>query len=132
MYILTTGISKLGVALVLYRLAAQSDMRVVRLLLLISMVIVGVWSLATALVYGLQCRPLSVAWGVGQGTCLSTSLLGDAGIALSVMDMTVSWFYAVSIKQKTLYVLERRPLGLTILLLNSSCLFTCCTKRNCA
>ncbi|KAF5007780.1 hypothetical protein FDECE_5904 [Fusarium decemcellulare] len=94
-YILTTGISKLGVALVLFRLASGADMKAVRLILIITMFIVSIWSLVTALIYALQCRPLSVAWGIGKGTCISTNVLGNGGIALSVMDMTMSWFYAL-------------------------------------
>ncbi|KAH6886336.1 hypothetical protein B0T10DRAFT_608019 [Thelonectria olida] len=94
-YILATGISKLGVGLVLFRLADKSDLRIIRWALIASMVIVAIWSLVVALIFALQCRPLSVAWGVGKGTCLSTSFIGNAGIGLSVMDMTISWFYAL-------------------------------------
>lgn len=96
-YILATGISKLGVGLVLYRLADKSDMRKVRWMLIVSMIVVGIWSLVVALIFALQCRPLSVAWGVGTGTCLSTGFIGTTGIGLSVMDMSVSWFYAVCV-----------------------------------
>ncbi|KAJ4267253.1 hypothetical protein NW762_003357 [Fusarium torreyae] len=94
-YILTTGISKLGVGLVLFRLASGAGMRLVRIILTISMVIVTLWCLVTALIFGLQCRPLSVAWGVGKGSCLSTAVLGTTGLALSGMDVTISWFYAL-------------------------------------
>ncbi|KAH7126520.1 hypothetical protein B0J13DRAFT_646635 [Dactylonectria estremocensis] len=94
-YILATGISKLGVGLVLFRLADKSDMLIVRFTLVVSMAIVCVWTLAVALIFALQCRPLSVAWGVGTGTFLSTTVMGNTGIALSVMDMTMSWFYAL-------------------------------------
>lgn len=59
------------------------------------MIIVTLWCLVTTLIFGLQCRPLSVAWGVGEGSCLSTSVLGTTGLALSGMDVTISWFYAV-------------------------------------
>ncbi|KAJ4011146.1 hypothetical protein NW766_007784 [Fusarium irregulare] len=94
-YILTTGISKLGVGLVLLRLASGADMRTVRIILIMSMIIVTLWCLVTTLIFGLQCRPLSVAWGVGGGSCLSTSVLGTTGLALSGMDVTISWFYAL-------------------------------------
>jgi len=95
-YILATGISKLGVGLVLYRLASNADMHLVRITLIVSMTIVGIWSLVTALIFALQCRPLSVAWGVGKGTCLSTETIGRTAIALSAIDVAVSWLYAVS------------------------------------
>ncbi|KAF4954605.1 hypothetical protein FSARC_12045 [Fusarium sarcochroum] len=71
-YILTTRISKLGVGLVLFRLASGAGMKIIRIILIISMIIVTLWFLVTALIFGLQCRPLSVAWGVGKGSCLST------------------------------------------------------------
>ncbi|RYC96168.1 hypothetical protein BFJ63_vAg1042 [Fusarium oxysporum f. sp. narcissi] len=92
--ILTTGISKLAVGLVLFRLANGASMKIVRRALAFSMVIVSLWCLVTALIFGLQCRPLSVAWGVGEGSCLSTAFLGTSGFALSGMDVTISWFYA--------------------------------------
>ncbi|KAH7161052.1 hypothetical protein EDB81DRAFT_755637 [Dactylonectria macrodidyma] len=80
-YILATGISKLGVGLVLFRLADKSDMRVVRFTLVASMVVVCIWTLVVALIFALQCRPLSVAWGVGTSTCLSTTVIGNTSIA---------------------------------------------------
>ncbi|KAF5545700.1 integral membrane protein [Fusarium napiforme] len=94
-YILTTGISKLAVGLVLFRLANGANMKIVRSALAVSMIIVTLWCLVTALIFGLQCRPLSVAWGVGEGSCLSTAALGTTGLALSGMDVTISWFYAL-------------------------------------
>ncbi|KAL7764874.1 hypothetical protein ACKLNR_006019 [Fusarium oxysporum f. sp. zingiberi] len=94
-YILTTGISKLAVGLVLFRLANGANMKIVGRALAVSMIIVTLWCLVTALIFGLQCRPLSVAWGIGEGSCLSTAFLGTTGLALSGMDVTISWFYAV-------------------------------------
>ncbi|KAH7215269.1 hypothetical protein DER44DRAFT_715607 [Fusarium oxysporum] len=94
-YILTTGISKLAVGLVLFRLANGANMKIVRRALAVSMINVTLWCLVTALIFGLQCRPLSVAWGVGEGSCLSTAVLGTTGLALSGMDVTISWFYAL-------------------------------------
>lgn len=70
-------------------------MKIVRRALAFSMIIVSLWCLVTALIFGLQCRPLSVAWGVGEGSCLSTAFLGTTGLALSGMDVTISWLYAV-------------------------------------
>ncbi|KAM0208080.1 hypothetical protein ACHAQD_011782 [Fusarium lateritium] len=52
-YIITTGISKLGVGLVLFRLTSGTDMRIVRVTLMVSMIIVTLWCLATALIFGL-------------------------------------------------------------------------------
>ncbi|EXL54474.1 hypothetical protein FOCG_05341 [Fusarium oxysporum f. sp. radicis-lycopersici 26381] len=108
--ILTTGISKLAVGLVLFRLANGASMKIVRRALAFSMVIVSLWCLVTALIFGLQCRPLSVAWGVGEGSCLSTAFLGTSGFALSGMDVTISWFYALV----PIYMLYRTQLRLKL------------------
>ncbi|RMJ09445.1 hypothetical protein CDV36_010933 [Fusarium kuroshium] len=43
-YIITTGISKMGVALVLFRLASGADMKVIRSILAATTVILGLWS----------------------------------------------------------------------------------------
>ncbi|EXK80666.1 hypothetical protein FOQG_14803 [Fusarium oxysporum f. sp. raphani 54005] len=109
-YILTTGISKLAVGLVLFRLANGASMKIVRRALAVSMIIVSLWCLVTALIFGLQCRPLSVAWGVGEGSCLSTAFLGTTGLALSGMDVTISWFYALF----PIYMLYRTQLRLKL------------------
>ncbi|EXL96333.1 hypothetical protein FOIG_11294 [Fusarium odoratissimum NRRL 54006] len=53
-YILTTGISKLAVGLVLFRLANAASMKIVRRVLAVSMIIVSLWCLVTALIFGLQ------------------------------------------------------------------------------
>ncbi|UZP40088.1 hypothetical protein NXS19_007904 [Fusarium pseudograminearum] len=54
-YILTTGLSKLGVGLVLFRLANGADMRAVRIILVISIMIFTLWCFVTTLRFGLQC-----------------------------------------------------------------------------
>lgn len=70
-------------------------MRIVRIILIVAMFVMSVMAIITCLVFALQCRPLSVAWGEGTGTCVSARLLGNTGLALSVVDVTVSWLYAV-------------------------------------
>ncbi|KAH7211240.1 hypothetical protein BKA60DRAFT_651022 [Fusarium oxysporum] len=85
-------------------------MKIVRRALAFSMIIVSLWCLVTALIFGLQCRPLSVAWGVGEGSCLSTAFLGTTGFALSGMDVTISWFYA----PLPIYMLYRTQLRLKL------------------
>ncbi|RSL37987.1 hypothetical protein BHE90_016702 [Fusarium euwallaceae] len=98
-YIITTGISKMGVALVLFRLASGADMKVIRSILAATTVILGLWCLAITLVFALQCRPLSVAWGIGEGSCISSKVIGQTGLAFSVVDMALSWFYAIEVWQ---------------------------------
>lgn len=95
-YILATGISKIGIGLVLHRLSDHSGMILVQWVLRVSMAVVGLASLAVGLLFALQCQPLSVAWGEGEGTCISTETIGTSAMVLSVVDMTVSWLYAVS------------------------------------
>ena len=94
-YVLTTGISKLAIALVLYRLAHGAGIRLLNLILTVSMVVVSAVALVVALIIGLQCRPLSVAWGVGSGTCMSTTIITNAAMVLSAVDVTASWLYGV-------------------------------------
>ncbi|RSL90652.1 hypothetical protein CDV31_015642 [Fusarium ambrosium] len=78
-YIITTGISKMGVALVLFRLASGADMKVIRSILAATTVILGLW----------------LAWGIGEGSCISSKVIGQTGLAFSVVDMALSWFYAL-------------------------------------
>ena len=92
-YMITLYISKLSVALVLVRLA--ENRKHVRLALQISMGILTVWTAVTVLTVALQCRPLSVAWGEGTGTCVSGTIISNTGYSFSSMDIAMSWFYAV-------------------------------------
>ena len=94
-YVLTTGISKLAIALVLYRLAHGAGIRLLNLILTVSMVVVSAVALVVALIIGLQCRPLSVAWGVGSGTYMSTTIIANAAMVLSAVNVAASWLYGV-------------------------------------
>lgn len=60
-YLLASGVSKIGVGLVLYRLVNSTDMFKTRRFLMFCIAITAVWFLGGALVFGLQCRPLSKA-----------------------------------------------------------------------
>lgn len=86
-------IAKVSVALVLYRLASQHP--IVRRVLEASVGIMAVWTLVSSVIVGLQCRPLSFAWGVGEGTCLDPAILGNVGFSISAMDIVSSFLYAV-------------------------------------
>jgi hypothetical protein len=55
----------------------------------------AIWTLVSSVIVGLQCRPLSLAWGVGEGTCLHPSILGNVGYSISAMDIVSSFLYAV-------------------------------------
>jgi hypothetical protein len=91
-YVIVVFIAKVSVALVLYRLASQHP--IVRRVLEASVGIMAVWTLVSSVIVGLQCRPLSFAWGVGEGTCLDPAILGNVGFSISAMDIVSSFLYA--------------------------------------
>ncbi|CAK7212672.1 hypothetical protein SBRCBS47491_001546 [Sporothrix bragantina] len=102
LYIMASGITKLAVALVLHRLTARAsdgngsnNMRFARIGLLITMGITIIFTIVVTLMFALQCRPLSVAWGVGTGTCMNTSVIGQAALALSIEDVLTNWFMSL-------------------------------------
>ncbi|CAK7218036.1 hypothetical protein SEUCBS140593_003407 [Sporothrix eucalyptigena] len=102
LYIIASGITKLAVALVLHRLTSRAsdgngsnNMRFARIGLLCTMGVTIVFTIVVTLIFALQCRPLSVAWGVGTGTCINTNVIGQAALALSIEDVLTSWFMAL-------------------------------------
>jgi hypothetical protein len=78
---------------VLYRLSETKQ--TVQKVLIASMALVVVATLVTFLVLALQCRPLSVAWGVGEGECMDGSVVVNIGLFFSAVDIFISWLYAV-------------------------------------
>ncbi|KAI0842736.1 hypothetical protein F5Y06DRAFT_72219 [Hypoxylon sp. FL0890] len=91
-YVIVVYIAKISVALVLYRIAVTN--KPIRLLLVISMVILTVWTIVTTLIVALQCTPLSLTWGEGTGTCLPAYVLANTGFSISAMDIASSFLYA--------------------------------------
>ncbi|KAI1488797.1 hypothetical protein F5X96DRAFT_671320 [Biscogniauxia mediterranea] len=94
-YILTFGILIIAVGMVPFRITEGTHSYRLRIFLVVSMAIAAFWSLGTAILFGLQCYPLSVAWGVGRGTCIPSAVLSHAGIAFSVMDVATGICYAL-------------------------------------
>ncbi|VUC21491.1 unnamed protein product [Clonostachys rosea] len=94
-YVILVFVAKVSVALVLYRLASSNN--AIRRILEASVAIMAIWTTVTSVMVGLQCRPLSLAWGIGEGTCMSAKTLGNVGYAISSMDIASSFLYAVSI-----------------------------------
>ncbi|KAI1252813.1 hypothetical protein MGN70_005019 [Eutypa lata] len=94
-YMITLYAAKISAALVLYRLCSSSTSRGITRVLQGSVVILTIWSIASTLLLALQCRPLSVAWGVGTGTCLSGATISNNALSISAMDIASSWFYAI-------------------------------------
>lgn len=68
----------------------------IRKVLIGSMAILSVVSVAAIFIFAFQCRPLSVAWGVGTGTCLPGSTIANTAYAVSAADIVFSWLYGVS------------------------------------
>lgn len=69
---------------------------VVRRVLIGSMAVMSIVSVAAIFIFAFQCRPLSVAWGVGTGTCLPGSTIANTAYAVSAADILFSWLYGVS------------------------------------
>ncbi|CAH0021037.1 unnamed protein product, partial [Clonostachys rhizophaga] len=123
-YVILVFVAKVSVALVLYRLASSNN--VIRRILEASVGIMAVWTTVTSVMVGLQCRPLSLAWGVGEGTCMSAKTLGNVGYAISSMDIASSFLYAVS--TMVFLALGSRQMMLTITFADYSSLPT--TRRS--
>ena len=87
---------KTSVALVLYRIAAQSDqVRFIRRLLVCSIAVVGASAMVVLVGTCLQCRPLSVSWGEGEGACVDPAKMTRLGYFWSAVDILSAWTYAV-------------------------------------
>ncbi|KAI1134060.1 hypothetical protein F5Y05DRAFT_399992 [Hypoxylon sp. FL0543] len=91
-YVIVVYVAKISVALVLYRIAVTN--KPIRLLLVISMGVLTVWTIVTTLIVAFQCTPLSLAWGEGTGTCLPAYVLANTGYSISAMDIASSFLYA--------------------------------------
>ncbi|KAI0395964.1 hypothetical protein F5Y17DRAFT_161112 [Xylariaceae sp. FL0594] len=91
-YVIVLYIAKLSVALVLLRIAVTS--KLVRVLLMCSIGVLTVWTTVVTFIVAFQCVPLSLAWGVGKGYCLSASTLAATGYSISAMDISSSVLYA--------------------------------------
>jgi hypothetical protein len=91
-YVIASGLAKVSVALVLFRLSPNV---MFRRILAASMVVVCVWTLVTLLTMVLQCRPLSVRWNGGAGTCVEAKVIMQTGYSFSAMDIASNWLYAL-------------------------------------
>ncbi|KAM0255906.1 hypothetical protein ACHAQJ_005307 [Trichoderma viride] len=93
LYLIAQLAAKISVALVLYRIATMSPL--IRKILVGSMAILSVVSVVAIFIFAFQCRPLSVAWGVGTGTCLPGSTIANTAYAVSAADILFSWLYGL-------------------------------------
>ncbi|KAI0380622.1 hypothetical protein F5Y04DRAFT_95444 [Hypomontagnella monticulosa] len=91
-YMLTSAAVKTGVALALIRINVKTP---IRNILVVSMTMVLVVIFAHLLLFTLQCRPLSLHWDIGEGSCLEFSIIWKSSIVLSVVDIASNWLYAL-------------------------------------
>ncbi|KAI1438675.1 hypothetical protein GGR50DRAFT_374965 [Xylaria sp. CBS 124048] len=91
-YVIVLYVAKLSVALVLLRISVTS--KGVQMLLICSMVGLTIWTTVTTFLVAFQCVPLSLAWGVGEGSCLPAAVLANTGYSISAMDIVSSFLYA--------------------------------------
>lgn len=87
----TSAVVKTGVALVLFRINVEKS---IRYILIVSMTVVLIVILVFFFLLVFQCRPMSLNWGVGEGSCFEYSTVRKTGIALSVTDITSNWLYS--------------------------------------
>ncbi|KAI3339612.1 hypothetical protein F4824DRAFT_49603 [Ustulina deusta] len=113
-YVLTSAIVKTGVALVLFRVNIN---KAIRNILIVSMVVVFVVILTFFFLLALQCRPISLNWGVGKGQCFAYSTIRESGIALSIVDISSNWLYSLLPVAMVYKVQMRRSLKAAVIFL---------------
>lgn len=94
-YLMAAWAIKNSVALVLYRLSS-ADMRAIRRILETSMGVFTVLTIVAIFMVAFQCRPLSMIWGVGEGTCLPPESLSRVGLVFGAIDIVTNFLYSVS------------------------------------
>ncbi|RYO80478.1 hypothetical protein DL766_007364 [Monosporascus sp. MC13-8B] len=92
-YLITLFVVKFSVAIVLYRLAECRN--TIRRILQGSMIVLGIWGTVSVLIVALECLPLSVAWGVGDGNCVHPIVLANTGYSTSAIDIATGWLFAL-------------------------------------
>jgi hypothetical protein len=89
----TLIMSKISAALVLYRIASHNSR--IRHVIEVSTVLYVMSMTGLTFVLGLQCRPLSAAWGETTGQCLSAVTITNVAFAMSGLDIALSWLHAI-------------------------------------
>ena len=90
---------KLSIGIFLLRLAVG---KVYRYILLVSLVIVTLWSLGIFFWDVFQCTPVAKQWDyrIEEGHCASGAEIISAAYALSVMTILSDWLYVSRSKQR--------------------------------
>ncbi|KAI1489848.1 hypothetical protein F5X96DRAFT_638920 [Biscogniauxia mediterranea] len=91
-YIITAGIIKISIALVLLRINVRRSIKVI---LIVLMVLATIIVLVLSLLLGLQCRPLSLSWGVGEGKCFDWRTIVHTSYAFSICDIIFQWLLSL-------------------------------------
>ncbi|OTA91523.1 hypothetical protein M434DRAFT_76201 [Hypoxylon sp. CO27-5] len=90
-YVITSALVKTGLALVLFRINVQ---RPIRHILIVSMIVVLIVIVVLFFLLIFQCRPMSLNWGVGKGSCFEYAIIRKTLIAFSVTDIASNWLYS--------------------------------------
>jgi hypothetical protein len=93
-YVASFGVSRISVALVLHRIVAGGMGRMQHMLVA-SMIVIGLYSLACVVVDVTQCIPLKAVWGDGPGKCISAQQLAGLAFAVSALDIATALLYAI-------------------------------------
>ncbi|KAH8156190.1 hypothetical protein CIB48_g12057 [Xylaria polymorpha] len=93
-YVVAAYLCKVSVALVLLRISGTDRKSLIRKVLIASIVVVSIFSVATFLALALQCRPVTLNWGIGKGECVAPHVITDIAYAFSAADIASNWLYA--------------------------------------
>lgn len=94
LYVISQYIAKVGVALMIFRIATSSSV-LIRRFIIASLVCLTLLDGVVFFIFALQCYPLSVAWGEGTGTCLSAKVVVGGSYAHSALDILLTFAYTV-------------------------------------
>ncbi|KAI0533290.1 hypothetical protein GGR58DRAFT_124105 [Xylaria digitata] len=93
-YVVAAYLCKVSVALVLLRISGTDRKSLIRKVLIGSIIVVTIFAVATFLALALQCRPVTLNWGVGKGECVAPHVITDIAYAFSAADIASNWLYA--------------------------------------
>ncbi|TGJ84778.1 hypothetical protein E0Z10_g3972 [Xylaria hypoxylon] len=93
-YVVAAYLCKVSVALVLLRISGTDRKSPIRKVLIGSIIIVTIFAVATFLALALQCRPVTLNWGIGKGECVAPHVITDVAYAFSAADIASNWLYA--------------------------------------
>ncbi|KAI1292948.1 hypothetical protein F5Y03DRAFT_388154 [Xylaria venustula] len=93
-YVVAAYLCKVSVALVLLRISGTDKKSPIRLVLIGSIVVVTIFAIATFLALALQCRPVTLNWGIGKGQCVEPKVITNIAYAFSAADIASNWLYA--------------------------------------